>query len=79
MSNSTRRAVTRIAHGPDYLLRVTDATGRVMWHQTISAQGVMSATTDQQGAGKFRGAGLASAVRALRVRGYVVEKVDSDA
>lgn len=75
MSNSTRRAVTRIAHGPDYLLRVTDSTGRTQWHQSISAQGFMSATPDQEGAGVFRGAGLASAVRALRGRGYVVEKV----
>lgn len=60
--------------GHDYLLRVTDATGRVTWHQTI-VKGFMSATADRRLAWKFRGAGLASAVTALTKRGYEVEKV----
>jgi hypothetical protein len=73
--DNTRRAPTRKPPGPDYLLRVTDSTGRVMWHQTIDVRGFMSATDDQRLAWKFRGAGLASALRALTGRGYSVEKV----
>lgn len=60
MSNSSRRAAPRIKSSPDYKLRVTGAFNNTWLHK----DGAL-----------FRGAGLASAVRALRKQGYVVEKV----
>lgn len=60
MSNSPRRAKPRIKSSPDYQLRITSPGGVTGLHA---------------GGAKFRGAGLASAVRALRKRGYAVEKL----
>jgi len=78
MSNSTRRAAPRLPSQPDCLLRCTSApfigmlyagmdTGRrlPMWVEP----GDLCLPL------RMRGAGLASAVRALRGRGYTVEKV----
>ena len=75
MSNSPRRANPRKRSSPDYLIRTTNAMGRVWWHVHFDAKGQPIGADDPRHASKFRGAGLASAVRALRRRGYVVERV----
>lgn len=79
MSNSQRRANPRIASSPDYVLL---CGGKLSCEPTGALGLFYGGTTDmvvwvgvKSEALPLRGAGLASAERALKRRGYIVERV----
>ena len=70
MSNSARKANPKVDLGPDYWLRI----GGVYYVGLL--EGSYAQGTDIAGlAKKLKGPGLASAERALKRRGYIVERV----